>query len=192
MWETVQLREIRVFLALARELHFGRAAERLGVTQSRVSQSLRELEAKLGERLVDRTSRRVALTAAGERFLADVEPAHRRLAAVLERASQHGGEIEGTVRIGLPNAVPGGARLVELIKAFEEKHPACDVDVKELALSHRFEPLRQGDVDLMASRLPVRHPDLVVGPTLSREARVLAVATDHPLGDRTEVTRGHR
>ena len=78
MWETIELREIRVFLALADELHFGRAAERLGVTQSRVSQSLRELEAKLGERLVHRTSRRVALTAAGERFLADVAPAHER------------------------------------------------------------------------------------------------------------------
>jgi predicted DNA-binding protein (UPF0251 family) len=68
MWETIELREIRVFLALADELHFGRAAERLGVTQSRVSQSLRTLEAKLGERLIHRTSRHVALTAAGERF----------------------------------------------------------------------------------------------------------------------------
>ena len=48
MWETIELREIRVFLALAEELHFGRAAERLGITQSRVSQSLRELELKLG------------------------------------------------------------------------------------------------------------------------------------------------
>ncbi len=188
MWETIQLREIRVFLALADELHFGRAAERLGLTQSRVSQSLRELEAKLGESLVHRTSRRVALTAAGERFLANVDPAHRQLAAVLERASHDGGEIEGTVRIGLPNGVPGGARLVELIKAFEERHPGCDVDVKELTLSSRFEPLRHGDVDLMASRLPLRQPDLVVGPTLSREPRVLAVATDHPLGGRAEVT----
>src|SRR3954463_15667877 len=67
MWETIELREIRVFLALADELHFGRAAERLGVTQSRVSQSLRTLEAKLGERLVHRTSRRVTPTAAVER-----------------------------------------------------------------------------------------------------------------------------
>ena len=87
MWETIELREIRVFLALAEELHFGRAAERLGLTQSRVSQSLRELELKLGERLVHRTSRRVSLTAAGERFLAEVAPAHQRLIAVLEGAS---------------------------------------------------------------------------------------------------------
>jgi DNA-binding transcriptional LysR family regulator len=188
MWETIELREIRVFLVLARELHFGRAAEELGITQSRVSQSLRELELKLGESLVHRTSRRVALTAAGERFLADVEPAHQRLAAVLERASQGGREIAGPVRIGLPAAVPGGARLIEIINAFEERHPGCHVEVKELTLSRRFEALRQGDVDLMASRLPLQQPDLVVGPVLSREPRVLAVATDHPLSERAEVT----
>ena len=68
MHETVELREIRVFLTLAEELHFGRTADRLGLTQSRVSQSLRALERKLGEDLVHRTSRRVALTAPGERF----------------------------------------------------------------------------------------------------------------------------
>ena len=188
MWETIELREIRVFLALAQELHFGRAAEQLGVTQSRVSQSLRELEAKLGDRLVDRTSRRVTLTAAGERFLAEVDPAHQRLSAVLKSASHDGSEIEGGLRIGLRTAISAGPRLIDLIKAFEERHPGCSVEVKELALLDRFEPLRRGDVDLMVSVLPLEEPDLVAGPTLSRDARVLAVADDHPLGARAEVT----
>jgi DNA-binding transcriptional LysR family regulator len=188
MWETIELREIRVFVALARELHFGRAAEQLGVTQSRVSQSLRELELKLGERLVHRTSRRVALTAAGERFLAELEPAHQRLSDVLKRACLDGDEIDGGLRIGLLTAVSAGPRLIEIIKAFEERHPGCAVEVKELALSDRYEPLRQGDVDLMAGRLPLEEPDLVAGPTLSHDARVLAVAADHPLSDRSEVT----
>ena len=92
MWEAVELREIRVFLELADQLHFGRAAERLGVTQSRVSQSLRELEAKLGERLLDRTSRRVGLTPAGERLLAEIDPAYERLAEALRRAARPAGE----------------------------------------------------------------------------------------------------
>jgi DNA-binding transcriptional LysR family regulator len=65
MWEAVELREIRVFLTLADELHFGRSAERLGLTTSRVSQSLRALERKLGGPLMHRTSRRVALTPSG-------------------------------------------------------------------------------------------------------------------------------
>ncbi len=68
MWSTVELRELRVFLTLAEELHFGRTAERLHVTPSRVSQILRELERKLGSQLVHRTSRHVELTALGERF----------------------------------------------------------------------------------------------------------------------------
>ena len=68
MWESVELREIRVFLALAEELHFGRTAQRLGLTQSRVSQTLRQLERKMGGQLVYRTSRRVALTPFGRDF----------------------------------------------------------------------------------------------------------------------------
>src|SRR5215217_4679329 len=97
----------------------------LGVTQLRVSQSLRTLEAKLGERLVHRTSRRVALTAAGERFLADVAPAHERLVAVLRGAAP-----QATLRIGLLASITAGPRLIELIRAFEQRHPGCSVEVK--------------------------------------------------------------
>ena len=183
MWETIELREIRVFLALAEELHFGRAAERLGITQSRVSQSLRTLEHKLGVRLVHRTSRRVALTAAGERFLAELAPAHERLVAVLQGATH-----EATLRIGLLTSITAGPGLIELIAAFEKRHPGCGVEVKELPLSDRFEPLRRGEVDLMAGWLPADEPDLVIGPTLAHEAWMLAVAADHPLSGRAEVT----
>ena len=183
MWETIELREIRVFLALADELHFGRAAERLGVTQSRVSQSLRTLEHKLGQRLVHRTSRRVSLTAAGEGFLVEIAPAHERLVAVLQGATH-----EATLRIGLLTSITAGPGLIELIGVFEARHPGCIVEVKELALSDRFEPLRRGEVDLMAGWLPADEPDLVAGPVLANEAWVLAVAADHPLSERTEVT----
>jgi DNA-binding transcriptional LysR family regulator len=188
MWETVELREIRVFLALANELHFGRAADELGITQSRVSQSLRELELKLGETLVHRTSRRVELTAAGERFLAAVGPAHDQLASVLRRTGRADGEIEGSVSIGVFTAVSGGPRMVEVIDAFEQRHPSCRVDVKELPLGERLDPLRKGVVDLVTARLPVEQDDLVVGPILSSDPRVLGVATDHPLAERPEVT----
>ena len=65
MWQTVELRELRVFATLAEELHFGRTAEKLQLTPSRISQSLRTLEEKLGGQLVHRTSRRVKLTPFG-------------------------------------------------------------------------------------------------------------------------------
>jgi len=186
MWEAIELREIRVFLALAEELHFGRTAERLGITQSRVSQSLRELEQKLGQRLVHRTSRRVELTPAGESFRSEAGAAYERFASVLERTSKQAAALEGPVRIGLITAAP--APLIEAIKAFEAAYPRCTVEVMELTMSSQFEPLRQGRVELMAARLPEGQPDLARGPIVSREDRVLAVAIDHPLADRSEVT----
>jgi DNA-binding transcriptional LysR family regulator len=187
MWETIELREIRVFLALAQELHFRRAAERLGVTQSRVSQSLRGLELKLGESLVHRTSRRVELTAAGESFLAEIGPAYEHLAGVLEQTARNAGEIEGVLRIGLLTGVSGGPRLIEAIKRFEERNPRCSVEVTEVSLSSRLEALRDSSIDVVVTRLPLHQPDLVVGPVLSREPRVLGVAADHALSDRDEV-----
>src|ERR671918_1834641 len=101
MWQTVELRELRLFLTLAEELHFGRTAEALQLTPSRVSQSLRALEHKLGGQLVHRTSRRVQLTPFGERFLRDVRPALEQLDSVLERSHVAAQGLSGTLRLGL-------------------------------------------------------------------------------------------
>jgi DNA-binding transcriptional LysR family regulator len=187
MWQTVDLAEVRVFLTLAEELHFGRTAERLQVTPSRVSQSLRGLEHKLGGQLVHRTSRRVQLTRFGERFLADVRPAYDQLTGVLERASVAARSLEGTLRLGLLSGPSGGAHLVEIIGAFEALHAECKVEVVQLSWDDPFRPLRENDVELMASWIPLKQPDLVVGPILTRQPRVLAVARDHPLAERDSV-----
>jgi DNA-binding transcriptional LysR family regulator len=187
MWQTVDLRELRLFIALAEELHFGRTAEKLRLTPSRVSQSLRELEHKLGAQLVHRTSRRVQLTPFGERFLSDVRPAVEQLDGVLERSTAAVRSLAGTLRLGLLSGPAGGPRLVEIIRAFEELHPECSVEVVQLSWDDPLAPLRQNDVDLMASWVPLRQPDLVVGPTLTRQPRILAVARAHPLADRDSV-----
>jgi DNA-binding transcriptional LysR family regulator len=187
MWQTVDLGELRVFLTLAEELHFGRTAERLNVTPSRVSQSLRGLEHKLGAQLVHRTSRRVRLTRFGERFLADVQPAYEQLTGVLERTNAAARSLEGTLRLGLLSGPARGPHLVEIIGAFEALHPECKVEVVQTSWDDPFGPLRQNDVDLMATWIPLEQPDLVVGPILTRQPRVLAVARDHPLAERDSV-----
>jgi DNA-binding transcriptional LysR family regulator len=187
MWQTVDLRELRLFLALAEELHFGRTAERLRLTPSRVSQSIRELEHKLGAQLVHRTSRRVQLTPFGERFLRDVRPAVGQLDGVLERSNAAARKLEGTLRLGVLSGPAGGPRLVEIIRAFEALHPECDVEVVQVSWDDPLGRLRQNDVELMASWLPLDQPDLVVGPVLTSQPRVLAVAHDHPLADRDAV-----
>ena len=181
MWETVELREIRVFLALAEELHFRRTADRLGLTQSRVSQSLRSLEHKLGLELVHRTSRRVTLSPAGERFREEISAAYGELVAALRQTHEVGVAVAGELRLGAHNAAAVGARLLGVIDAFEAANERCAVQVVELSFGDRFDSLRRGEIDLMLTRLPVDEPDLVVGPLVDREPRVLAVAHDHPL-----------
>ena len=188
MWGDVELREIRAFLVLADELHFGRSAERLGVTQARVSQVLRELERKLGQRLVHRTSRQVALTPAGERFRGVIGPASDQLSDILRRFEAARETLEGTLRIGIVAGPSGGPPLLAVVDKFTAAHPGCAVDFRDVSLADILGPLRRGEVDVLAVRLPLDQPDLVVGPTLSHEPRVLAVNRDHPLAQRSEVS----
>src|SRR5215469_8151603 len=148
MWRTTELREIRVFLVLAEELHFGRTAERLGLTQSRVSQTLRALETRLGDRLVDRTSRSVALTAAGERLRAELEPAYAQLLDVLEGFARSRDAPAGVIRLGVTYPAAASPDLLRAIDLFEKRYRRCRVEITELPFRHRLEPLRRGDIDL--------------------------------------------
>src|SRR5215213_2293450 len=127
MWSAVELREIRVFVTLAEELHFGRTAERLELTSSRVSQTLRELEVKLGGQLLHRTSRRAVLTPLGERFLAEAKPSFEELTGVLERTHAANSDLEGALRLGLLAANSGGPHLTAIVEEFERVHPDCEV-----------------------------------------------------------------
>jgi DNA-binding transcriptional LysR family regulator len=188
MWSTVELREIRVFLTLAEELHFGRTAERLQMTSSRVSQVLRDLEGKLGAQLVHRTSRRVGLTARGERLRGELVGVYGQLVGVLERAHDQSDELTGTLRIGLLTPVADGPHLPAIIARFERRHRECGVELGRAPYGDAFESLRRGELDLLASWLPHGQPDIVVGPTLTREALFLGVAPDHPLAGREAVS----
>jgi DNA-binding transcriptional LysR family regulator len=188
MWLDVELREIRAFLVLADELHFGRSAERLGLSQARISQVLRELERKLGQRLMHRTSRQVALTPAGERFLDAIGPATEQLDDILRRVEAERETVEGTLRIGIVAGPSGGSPLLALADKFTAAHPGCTIDFHDVSLADILGALRRGEVDVLAVRLPLDQPDLVIGPTLSRERRVLAVNRDHPLARRREVS----
>lgn len=186
MWETIELRELRIFLALAEELHFGRTAQRLRVTPSRVSQSLRGLERKLGGQLVFRTNRHVELTALGERFRQQVGAAHHQLAGVLQATHDHNRGLEGTLRLALFTTASEGPYLLAIVSAFQQRHPECRV--VRTPYSDPFGCLRRGEIDLLVSWLPHGQPDLVTGPILTRAPRVLGVAPDHPLARRPTVS----
>lgn len=188
MWEAIELRELRVFIALSEELHFGRTAERLRLTPSRVSQSLRGLEEKIGGQLLHRTSRRVRLTSFGERFLQELDPRYSELVAVLERTHAAARSLEGVLRLGLFSGPAGGPHIVEIVGEFQAIHPEGEVEIVQVSWDDPLAQLRSGEVDLIAGWLPLEEADLVVGPVLAQQPRVLAVAPKHPLASRESIS----
>ncbi|WP_049580551.1 LysR family transcriptional regulator, partial [Streptomyces sp. SBT349] len=182
----LEIRELECFLVLAEELHFGRAGERLYVSQSRVSQLLSALERRIGARLVERSSRQVALTPLGERFLAELRPAYETLRASVEGARAAARGIAGTLRIGFQGTAD--ARLLRAIAGFESEHPDVRTKVTEIPLADPFGALRRDEVAAAIVLLPVAEPDLVLGPLFSPQRQTLAVPVGHPYATRAELT----
>jgi DNA-binding transcriptional LysR family regulator len=97
----VELRDIEILLVLAEELHFGRTAERLHITPSRVSQCVKAQERRIGTALFERTSRKVVLTPIGRQLIDDLGPVHRQLRESLRRAEQAARGTVGLLRLGM-------------------------------------------------------------------------------------------
>jgi DNA-binding transcriptional LysR family regulator len=180
MWRDVELRELRIFLVLADELHFGRTAERLGISQPGVSEAVRVLESRLGVKVFDRTSRRVRLTPAGEALHNSLVPALAGLDRALAQTSELSRTVRGLLRIGFVLTTEGPA-LSRLIAAFQARYPACEVRLQEVETFDAYRPLRRGDIDVLCNWLAVDEPDLSAGPPFAYYQRALAVAATHRL-----------
>ncbi|TVT44564.1 LysR family transcriptional regulator [Amycolatopsis rhizosphaerae] len=176
----MELRALRYFVTVADELHFGRAAERLHIAQPAVSQQIARLERELGVRLLDRSPRRVRLTAAGRRVL---DAARTTLAAAnqVQLAAQ---QVMTTVRIG--TAAGMTARLERGIDALRARAPEFDVVLVDLPVEVRLNALRQGELDLALTRGTRSVPGLTVLPTWT-EHLFAVVSKHHPAAQRTTV-----
>ncbi|MFH8343007.1 LysR family transcriptional regulator [Streptomyces sp. AM6-12] len=178
--------ELETFLVLAEELHFGRTAERLLVSQARVSQTIQKLERRIGAPLFERTSRRVSLTPLGEALHADLRPLYSALAEAVTRAADTARGVSGVLRVGFLG-IGAGVLNANLVDAFRTRCPGCEVELREIHFADPLGPLRSGEVDVLLHRLPVDEPDLTVGPTVLSEPFVLAVPTGHALARRKSV-----
>ncbi|MEV6448990.1 LysR family transcriptional regulator [Amycolatopsis sp. NPDC051716] len=176
----MELRALRYFVTVADELHFGRAAERLHIAQPAVSQQIARLERELGVRLLDRSPRRVRLTAAGRRVL---DAARSTLAAAgqVQIAAQ---QVMTTVRIG--TAAGMTARLERGIDALRARAPEFDVVLVDLPVEARLNALRQGELDLALTRGVRAVPGLTVLPAWN-ERLYAVVSRHHPAADRADV-----
>ncbi|WP_329215354.1 LysR family transcriptional regulator [Streptomyces sp. NBC_00683] len=182
----MELRDIEIFLTLAEELHFGRTADRLHVSQARVSQSIAKQERRIGARLFARSSRKVELTAIGAQLRQDLGAGYQQILDGTRAATAAARGTTSTLTIGLHG--PQVHYYPHVIGLFQARHPEVRLRVQEINFSDPFGPLRNGSVQVATSWLPVREPDLTVGPVIATKRLVLMVAADHPLTARSKVS----
>jgi len=173
------IRQLEAFVTAADLYSFSGAAERLGLTAQAVSQLVAELEAVLGFRLFDRTTRRVSLTSAGRDFAVSAQRVLREIGAAETAADDVRNRAAGIVRVGAPLVLASTA-LPAAIKAYRAQRPKVVVRIRDMAVDALVDCVAAGDVDLAIG------PDRAAGPEVERRALfdspwVLWCAPDHPL-----------
>jgi DNA-binding transcriptional LysR family regulator len=180
----LEVRQLRYFVAVAEELHFGRAAERLGMAQPPLSRAIREMERNLGVTLMERTTRRVTLTPAGETLLRDARTALDAVTAAARRARQAGQPQPG-LRLALKADYDGGL-LPQIFAAYQNEPAALPVELVLGGRGQQEPALRDGRADLALLSRPFDDRGLDVEPLLT-EPRLLALAATDPLAAHTSL-----
>jgi DNA-binding transcriptional LysR family regulator len=173
------LDQLSAFVAVAEELHFGRAAERLNMTQPPLSRQVQKLERAVGVRLLERDNRRVVLTEAGRAFLAEA----RRLLALVETAGDLARRVDqgaaGTLRLGF-TATSAIRTLGPLLRRISEELPDVDVILQERVTPAQVDGLLRGELDLGLGRPPF-DPRLLDSRIVFREPLCAVVQSNHRL-----------
>ncbi|MBL3669575.1 LysR family transcriptional regulator [Streptomyces sp. M2CJ-2] len=176
----MELRHLQHFVAVAEDQHFTRAAERLLVSQSGLSASIRALERELQTPLFVRTTRKVTLTEAGrallveaERVLAQVRAAHEAVAAVQ-------GVLRGTLAVGTEQCI-AGVRVAELLAAFRRRHPDVEIRLRQWGSAALAEEVAAGRLDLAFAYRTQADPDRLRSVALAGEPMTVLCHPEHRL-----------
>lgn len=172
--ETMDFRQLRYFLAVGELESFSRAAQRCYISQSAISHQIAKLERELGTRLFDRTTRTVALTAAGERLM----PLAAEVLALEARALAVGREPRNRIRVTANMSF--AAQSLDAIAAVRERHPHMDIEFVIKDFSDRMEAVISGDADLALIRGEVDRPG-VETVDLGTQDLVIVLSRRHPL-----------
>ena len=173
----MELRQLRYFLAVAEELHFTRAAERLYVAQPALSLQIRQLEEELGVKLFERLKHRVQLTPAGRVFAQRARFALEQTQKAAQEASLVGRGEAGSLSIGFVSSAVVSV-LPNILRHYKGEIPTVTVELLELDPSERLEGLRNGTLDLGVMHALVESPDLEMA-TLAREELLAALPANH-------------
>lgn len=178
MLVSMEFRQLQLFVAVAEELHFGRAAARVGMAQPPLSQQIRRLEAELGAALFVRTSRRVALTPAGDRLLIEARALLTRRSEVIGQVRRASLGQAGRLRIGFAASSAFGV-LPAIVLKFRGRFPGIELELDDRETLPVGPALTTGELDLAIVRAPFQHDGVTV-ERLLRERFVLALPARHP------------
>lgn len=183
--DTLETRELRYFIAVAEELHFGRAAERLGMAQPPLSRAVQQLERRLGVRLLERNRRGVGLTRAGEMLLHEGRAALDATTAAVRRTRRAGGAgSAGGSRDRLVLAVKAGSShelLHKLLDAYAAEPDAAEIEVLPSGTCEQGEMLRDGRADVALMHKPFNSLAGFDSEELMTEGQIAVLPAGHPL-----------
>ncbi len=184
----MELRHLRYFIAVAEELHFTRAAERLHIGQPPLSHAIQVLEADVGARLLERTKRWVRLTEAGRLFLADA----RRILAMADQAAETARRAErgeaGELRIGFTYSTPLTPLFAEVINRYRQEFPLVTLTLHEMATLRQLDAIGERTLDLGFVRPPeVPLPPSIKLTSLREDPLVVVLPVGHPLAAKAEI-----
>ena len=186
--DTLETRELRYFMAVAEELHFGRAAERLGMAQPPLSRAIQQLERRLGVSLLERNRRGVSLTGAGEVLLHEGRAALDATTAAARRTRRAGGaDSPGGPRNRLVLAVKAAAShelLQKLLDAYAAEPDAAEIEVLPCGICEQEELLRDGRADVALMHAPWNSLAGFDSEELLTEGQIAILPARHPLAAR--------
>lgn len=175
----MELRQLRYFVAVAEERHFGRAARRLHMSQPPLSTQIRGLEDELGVRLFERSTRRVALTDAGRAFLEQARRTLRTAEEAREAAASGAGGLAGTLEVGFVSSATLSV-LPDALRLFRERFGGVTLELREMTSAQQVAALYAGEVRVGLARLPLEAPGISVEPVFE-EPLLVALPSGHPL-----------
>jgi len=185
----MEMRQLRYFVAVAEELHFGRAAERVNICQPPLSQQIKNLEEELGAQLFNRKSKKISLTDAGAAFLEDAKEILKRVDSAAERVRGLARGVVGWISLGL--VLPAmDTFLPDAIRVFRSKNPLVEIQLLEMGTAAQLAALRAGHIHVGVMRLFQHDTRGLIVERIVEEPYILAVPSGHRLASLDAIPLG--
>ncbi|MDR3590883.1 MAG: LysR family transcriptional regulator [Negativicutes bacterium] len=181
----MELKQLQYFLAVADELHFTKAAEKLRIAQPPLSRQIQQLEREVGTMLFQRNNRKVELTAAGEYLKQEARQLFGRINSIKQQIGLIHQGVRGRLRIGYVGAVMHSL-LPEVLKELRSQYPDVSTLLSELGNEAQITALKNGQLDIGFIRTPLQ-VDTVVAVPICRETFSVIVSSDHRLGNQVSI-----